>query len=196
MWYQLYCHFILRPSNLIESNSKGIIDYLYSSGLDEQHLKNIINFLMSVKNIVKIYLNKDEANYYAKLYNGRVHPISSCEFIEDITFTDDIFVEHFFDKNFKSAFAFKKMHLVTIEKKCQLEENLLPIKHFIYVNQRLKNLKLYRQLVKDGIKPYGVRTDSILVSATEEQKVRSIFDFTRKIGGFKIEYDKTNCEIY
>ena len=24
----------LRPSNLIESNSKGIIDYLYSSGFD------------------------------------------------------------------------------------------------------------------------------------------------------------------
>ena len=33
-----------RPSNLIESNSKGIVDYLYSSGLDEKHLKNIINF--------------------------------------------------------------------------------------------------------------------------------------------------------
>ena len=165
--------------------------------------QNIINFLIgkcgktqNVKNIVKIYLNKDEAYYYAKLYNGHVYPISSCEFIEDITFSDDIFVEHFFDKSFISAFAYKRMYLVTIEKKCRLDENLLPIKHFIYVNQRLKNLRLYRHLVNNGIKPYGIRTDSILVSATEEKKVRSIFDFTKRIGGLKIEYDKTNCDKY
>ena len=63
-----------RTSNLIESISKGIIYYLYSSGLDEKHLKTIINFLIgkcgktqNVKNIVKIYLYKDEAYYYAKL---------------------------------------------------------------------------------------------------------------------------------
>ena len=193
----------LKPSNLIESNSRGIIDELYSSELDDDHKKNIVNHnigrsgkTLNIKNIVKIYMNKDEAHYYANLYNATVYPIKSTEIIEDITFTDDIFVEHLFDSNFVSELSFKMMYLVAIEKECKLDENMLPVKHFIYVNQRLKNLQLYRTLIKNDIKPYGIKTDSILVEASQEKKIKNIFanEFEKEIGGLKIEYNKANCD--
>ena len=73
---------------------------------------------------------------------------------------------------------------------------MLPIKHFIYVNQRLKNLLLYRELATLGINTYGIRTDSLLVNTFEEEKLRNLFasEFDKGIGGFKIEYEKVNCD--
>ena len=172
----------LKPSNLIESNSKGIIDDLYLSNLDDSHKKNIANVAIGKcgktqnnKNIVKIYLNKEEAHYYANLYKGCVYPISSTNIMEDITYSDEIFIDHLFDPDCIAEIAPMKMYLVTIEKEYKLEENLLPIQHFIYINQRLKNLQLYRQLIKNGIKPYAIKTDSLLVKATEEEKLKTLF---------------------
>ena len=50
----------------------------------QNNIKNIINVAVgecskeiNSKNIAKVYLNEDEANYYAKKYNGVVHHISS-----------------------------------------------------------------------------------------------------------------------
>ena len=48
----------------------------------------------------------------------------------------------------------------------------------------------------NGIKPYGIKTDSLLVDAREEKKVMTLFDFSRRIGGLKIEYDKSICDKY
>ena len=147
MWYSITVLKFLRASNLIESNSKGVTDELYLSDLTEQHKKNIINVaigkcgkISNSRNIVKLYLNEEEAYYYKNLYNGYVYPITSTKIHEDITYNDDVFLEHLFDESFKGAFAPKKMYLVVIEKECKLEENMLPIKHFIYVNQQLKKI--------------------------------------------------------
>ena len=188
----------LRPSNLIESNSTGIIDELYSSTLEEKHKKNIINVLIGKcgkiqnnKNIVKMYLNEDEAKYYANKYNGIVYPISSSTLIDNITYNDDTFIEQLFDNDTLESYAFKKIYLVAIEKICKLEENMLPIKHFIYINQRLKNLQRYRQLKNINVKCYGILTDCLLVNAQDEQKLKKHFILKNEIGGLKIEYGKS-----
>ena len=105
----------MKPSNLIESNSKGIIDELYSSDLEDDHKKNIINVaigkcgkIKNTKNVVKLYLNEDEANYYGKLYNATVYPIKSTTILEDTTHNDEVFTEHMFDSNFVAEVVPKK----------------------------------------------------------------------------------------
>ena len=87
---------------------------------------------------MKIFLNKDEAKYYAKLYNACVYPIKSNIITEDVTFTDDTFVEHLFDPHFIAEIAYKMMYIVAVEKECALDENMLPIKHIIYVKKTFK----------------------------------------------------------
>ena len=77
-----------------------------------------------------------------------------------------------------------------IEKTCKLDENMLPIKYFIYINQRLKNLQRYRELQKINVSCYGVQTDLLLVNATDEQTLREHFNLDDKIGGLKIEHGK------
>ena len=43
-----------------------------------------------------------------------------------------------------------------------------------------------------GFKCYGIRTDSVLTDATEEQ-LKTFIEFNNKIGGFKIERNKLLC---
>ena len=55
--------------------------------------------------------------------------------------------------------------------------------------QRYKNLQVYNTLKSNGLKCYGIKTDSLLVDAKEEE-LKKIFNFDREIGGLKIECNK------
>ena len=96
----------------------------------------------------------------------------------------------------KHHFSNKKIYLLVCERKKLLDETLLPINHFIYTNQRLKNLLLYRQIINNGLRCFGIKTDSLFVDATDEQ-LNKIFTFNDKIGGLKIENNKclSNKEV-
>ena len=190
----------LRPSSLIESNSKGKINELYDSNLNEKHKKNIINVAIgkcsrthNSKNISKIYLNESEAYYYANKYGGTVHCVSSSCF-SDVTYEDEPFIEKLFDNTVIAQYQRRKLYLLVCENKFKLEETLLPIKYFIYGYQRLKNLKLCRMLKKNGLVPCSIKTDSVLTTATEKQ-LKQFFKFDNKLGGIKIEKNKKTCFI-
>ena len=103
-----------------------------------------------------------------------------------------MFIENLFDQNITCTFGRKKAYLLVINHEKQLEETLLPIKHFVYSCQRLKNLLVYRHLKSNGFKCYGIKTDSLFVNATEEQ-MQKIFNFNNEIGGLKIEKNKLLC---
>ena len=75
----------------------------------------------------------------------------------------------------------------------------LPIKELVYEIRDLKNYKTYRKLVNSGIKVRGIKTDSLLIddSIKNIRKVKELFDFTDKIGNYKLEQDKflSNSEV-
>ena len=150
--------------------------------------------MINSKNIAKVYLNEDEANFYAKKYNGIVHTVSSSYFV-DVMSDDDNFVENLFDTSILEHDKHKHVYLLVCERKQKLEETLLPIKHFIYTKQRLKNLLIYRQLINNGLKCYGIKTDGLLTDANETQ-LTNIFTFDNKIGGIKIEKNKQLSKNY
>ena len=68
---------------------------------------------------------------------------------------------------------------MVIEKEATLIENMLPIKHYIYMMQRLKNLQVYRKLISNSINCYAIKTDSLFIDASEEQ-LKTIFEFNKK----------------
>ena len=65
-----------------------------------------------------------------------------------------MFVDHLFE-NHVVSFNRKEAYIVVVEKIAKLEENMLPIKYFIYMIQRMKNLLVYRQLINNGLRCYG-----------------------------------------
>ena len=88
---------------------------MYKTKLNENYNKNIINFLIgkcgkikNSKSVVKIYLNKTEAYYYAKKYKGDVKRINSENIFEDVTFKDEYFVENLFDNSIVSQYKKKR----------------------------------------------------------------------------------------
>lgn len=60
----------------------------------------------------------------------------------------------------------------------------------VYDIRSLKNYLTCVKLMKNSIKPVGVKTDCILFEKIETEKVRELFDTSDKIGCFKIEYGK------
>ena len=80
-------------------------------------------------------------------------------------------------------------YLIMIEKKLKIDECVLPIKFFIYTYQRLCNLLTYRQIINNGLRVFGVKTDSLFVDASQEE-LNNIFKFSSDIGGLKIEENK------
>ena len=85
------------------------------------HTKNIINILVgkcsklyNTKNICKVYLNQNEATYYANKYKGVVHCVTSADF-EDITNNDDVFVKNLFNNDIEPTYGTLKAYLVVCE---------------------------------------------------------------------------------
>ena len=86
-----------RPSNLIESNSLGNINNLWNTHLsdekyrDSDSKKYIANVTIGKlekrtrkTGLSKIFLDKDEANYYQSVYGGVVHTIRDLDFLPDM----------------------------------------------------------------------------------------------------------------
>ena len=74
-----------------------------------------------------------------------------------------------------------------------LDEGFTPIKDFIYNLQRYYLYDVYSTLMKNDLKPIGLKTDSVIVEATEK-RLDNIFHFNKEIGGYKFEDNKSPCD--
>jgi hypothetical protein len=94
--------------------------------------------------------------------------------------------------DYKEAFGseMKKVYLLVKNLECDLTSGFVPIKEMIYDIRSVKNYFTCVKMMKNGITPIGVQTDSILFEKKHTEKVKKLFDLTDKIGCFKIEYDK------
>ena len=186
-----------RPSNLIESNSLGIIQNLWNTPLsnelqrDKENKKYIANVTIGKlekrnrKTILsKIFLDKQEAYYYRKIYGGNVYTINDIEFIPDV-FNEklDNYIEY----------SDKKIYILQLSNEVILDEGFTPIKDFIYNLQRYYLYDVYSTMMKNHLKPIGVKTDSVIVEATEK-RLDDIFHFNKEIGGYKFEDNKYPCD--
>ena len=62
----------------------------------------------------------------------------------------------------------------------------------IYDLSHLEILKIYDILIENNIKPIGVNTDCVLydIESAKDIDLNNLFDFSNKIGNYKMEYDK------
>ena len=91
------------------------------------------------------------------------------------------------------------LHILCVSKEENLINGFLPIKELIYEIRDLKNYNTYKKLVDAKIKVYGIKPDSMMITDTPKnvKTVRGVFDFSDKIGNYKIERNKflINSEI-
>ena len=144
---------------------------LYASDLPENMKKFIPNknlWLIEKKynkrSFSLVFENHDEALYYQLHYGGRIHTIDCNS---------------------------KKAYILVYEDKQRLSQSFLPIKEFIYNMQQLQILDVYDKLIRNQIKPIGVKTDGILIRETKAA-VENIFKFENKFGELRSESGKKN----
>ncbi len=90
-----------------------------------------------------------------------------------------------------TSFESKTIYALVIEKKQRMNEGFRQIKEMIYDLHSIKLYKLYKEVLSKGIKPYGIRTDAILVMNSEKNLKELGFKFDKnKIGGIKFETGK------
>lgn len=174
-----------KPSKLVKSNSKEIIDevYQYKFSDDEKEnskcRKDIVNLNIGLlgkcknkKTVCKVFKNIDEASYYACKYGGN---------IKDLSYSDE-----------ENEVFINKRNVYLLDKKFETEliNGFLPIHEMIYDIRSLKNYQTCVKLLKNKIKVYGVKTDCILFNKKDNDKVKELFDLSDKLGCFKIEENK------
>ncbi len=124
----------------------------------------------------KIFLDYNEANYYAIKYEGKM------TVIED----DDICSKYLRpgkDVN-------KTIYVVQVEEKKRLINGFITINDMIYINQRMKLLKQYKKMQKLNIKMVGIKTDCLLYEGNNDDIIKQNFKLTKSIGDYKIEQRK------
>ena len=174
-----------RPSKLVPSNSKDLINKLWETQISENKVedsrckKDIFNIISGLlgkkqnkKSLTKIFKNYDEAFYYQTVFGGEIYTIGYEELNMGV-----------FGGN-------KKLYLLQKQASKDLVTGFVPIKEMIYDIRSLRNYQTYIKLRKVGIKGVGIQTDSILFEKKYENVVKQLFDFTDKIGCYKIEYGK------
>ena len=87
----------------------------------------------------------------------------------------------------------KKIYILQLSNEVILDEGFTPIKNFIYNLQRYYLYDVYCTMIKNDLKPIGVKTDSVIVEATEK-RLDNIFHFNKEIGGYKFEDNKSPCD--
>ena len=181
----------LRPSKLVPSNSKKLIQELWDSeisktkSIDSQCKKDIFNVISGLlekkyneKSFTKVFKNYDEACYYQTKLG---------EQSDIVCITDDKYdgkYDEMFDEKSDRAFILNK----TVKK--DLQSGFLPIKDLIYEIRSLKNYQTCVKLMENDIEPLGVKTDSILFDISHTETVEKLFDMKDTIGCFKIEHNK------
>ena len=183
-----------RPSKLVHSNSKELIEKLWSTKIsenmseDSQSKKDIFNIISGLlekkenkKSLTKIFKNYDEAFYYQTVFGGHIYTIGYDKMGELSNST--VF-----------GGSGEKRQLYLLEKRCKVElvNGFTPIKEMIYDIRSLKNYQTYMKLKSNGVRCVGIKTDSILInwSKNVEKVVKSIFDLSDKIGCYKLEFRK------
>jgi hypothetical protein len=179
-----------RPSKLVNSNARDLINALWATKIsdndmeDSQSKKDIFNIISGLlekkynkKSLTKIFKNYDEAFYYQTTFGGEIYTMAKegC---------GDILNSKVFGKQEEN-----QSYLLQKQVKVELVNGFTPIKEMIYIRS-LKNYRIYMKLKENGIQGLGIKTDSILVDKKHEKLVKTLFNFTDKIGNFKLEHNK------
>jgi len=184
-----------RPSSLHKSNSKELVDRLWGTKISESeecdimYKKFICNRNLGIlekkknkKTITKIFKSYNEAFTYQMHYNkGEIYTVTKDELTEE-----EIYLSHCVYKQAK----IDKLYILCISVEEELTNGFYPIKDLVYDIRSLKNYNTYMKLLNNGIKPVGIKTDSILIRDKDVKKAVKLFDFSKKIGCFKVERDK------
>ena len=170
--------------NIEDVNFTQAVDELYKDEtISDECKKAIANINIGLlgkksntNSLSKIFLDYNEANYYAIKYNGKLTPIHD----------DDMLSKHI--RTNKDAN--KIVYAVEIVENKALINGFMPINDMIYINQRLKLLKQYQKMKKLNIKMVGIKTDCILYEGHHDDIIKQNFKLTKRIGDYKIEKHK------
>ena len=182
-----------RPSNLLETHSKDKIQKLYDTKhLSKDSKKQIINVLLGLmekkvnkKSNCKLFLTKEEAQYYIDEYGGKLGHLSHYVDIPDDESEGCLFATG----NQKEEIIYS----VVLQKDKELVDGFLPIKEMIYDIQRYKLYKMFRKCKAHNIEVHGIKTDCVLVKASDDYHLWSAFekDLGDNIGQYKLEHGKS-----
>lgn len=174
-----------RPSRLVNSNSQEIIKDLYNGVIsdndfeDKNYKKDIFNIVSGLlekkcnkKSLTKIFKNRDEAYFYKNLYGGEVLCLG-----QDLE-ADTVFGEC------------NRLYILNMKNQVDLNNGFVPIKELIYDIRSLKNYQTICKLRMNNVRCVGIKTDSILFHESDKSIVKKLFDFSDKIGCYKLELDK------
>jgi len=168
-----------RPSNVVKSNNKKIIDELYKCKISEDEdediylKKSIVNINTGIiekkyntNQLTKIFKYEREAKYYSYLYGGSVHAM------KDIETNDFIYI-----------------HKIKVQE--QMINGFRPIKQYIYDAQKLTLWQRYNECINKGLNVIGIKVDCIYLN-DQSDNVKDLFNFDNVIGGYKLEVGHRN----
>ena len=172
-----------KPLNIEDVNFNKAVQELYEDkNISDRHKKAIGNLTIGMygkkcnrAELSKIFLDYNEANYYAIKYEGKM------TVVED----DDIC-----SKYLRGTDVNKKIFVVQVEEKKQLINGFMPINDMIYIDQRMKLLQQYQKMKKLNIKMVGIKTDCILYEGHHDDIIKQNFKLTERIGDYKIQKHK------
>lgn len=177
------------PLHIEDVNFRLPIQELYNSDLEIVKKKAIANITIGLLEkrqnkgeLSKIFKDYNEANYYAIKYNGKILKLANEAIESNMVLCP-------YENKMIESFTFKEqqeVYLVKIQDSKKLINGFTPIKDMIYLNQKLKLLKQYDQLIKLDYKIVGIKTDCIFFEGAIG-KIEKNFKLSNKIGDFKIE---------
>jgi hypothetical protein len=181
-------HYFREPYEIVEVGNtfKDAIDAVFqNSKLSVNSQKKIVNVVTGLlekrtnkKHETKIFYTEQDAEYYASKLNGKIIPIFDDTEVESFDFDD---------KPCKSLKV--KFYCVNVEISCDLVNGFTAIKDMIYNLQKIKMYNLYLKLKSFHVQVFGVKTDCFLIEDVDT--VKRCFPINKEIGGYKIEYGKT-----
>ena len=177
-----------RPSSIYNVDYKNAIDELYqtkiheTSDVDKTLKKYIVNLTTGLleKKYNKqahcfAFRDSNEAFYYKLRYGGTIYSKARPMGVDEEG-------KHIYDNN-------DTLSLLVVKKEKELCEGMRAVKEMIYESMSLKLYTMYNELVKNNIRPIGIKTDAILVNVSVET-LKRYFNDADVIGGYKFETDK------
>jgi hypothetical protein len=180
------------PLNIEDVNFRLPVENLYKSDLEIAKRKAIANITIGLLEkktnkgeLSKIFDDYNEANYYSIKYDGKILKLSNDDIETNLVYCpiDEKMIE---TNTFKEQ---RNVYLVKIQDSKKLINGFTPIKDMIYLNQKIKLLKQYDELVKLGYDIKGIKTDCIFFQGSLN-KLGDNIKLSNEIGEFKIEENK------
>ena len=175
---------VRKPSRLNISNSSSLVSMVWNSKFSNEQKKDLININLGLvekqknkRSLSKVYKSFDEAYYYRSQIGGVISPI--CEVTEQVVDGETMYV-----------YSEEKLFMLIKTKVEKLTNGFIDIKNCVYDMVKLQNYTTVMKLKEHKIKVLAIKTDSILVEAKHEKAVLNLFDFSNKLGCYKIETDK------